>query len=293
MRVAVLADIHGNLPALEAVLAEPDVADADRVVLLGDIALGPMPAESLDLLASLGERAVWVHGNCEREVVTAYDGKSLPGPNADGARATAALLERAPPGPARRAAADGVPRRRRARRRRCSATRRRAATTSWCWSTARWLCGNARSTGVSERARRRGAHAHAVRPAGRRAAGGEPGQRRHVVRRRRARAGHCSARRSSCAARRTTSRPRRPGSGRVSHPDAEAWAQDTCSRHRATPRRWRSSASWSTRSSRFWLFLSAMPGSLVDKGFPGLVVSRVVSGVPARFAACSPGCRCS
>ena len=93
MRVAVLADIHGNLPALEAVLAEPDVAAADRVVLLGDIALGPMPAESLDLLASLGERAVWVHGNCEREVVTAYDGKSVPGPSAEGARATAALLD--------------------------------------------------------------------------------------------------------------------------------------------------------------------------------------------------------
>ena len=93
MRVAVLSDIHGNLPALEAVLAEPDVVAADRIVLLGDIALGPMPAESLDLLDSLGERAVWVHGNCEREVITAYDGKSLPGPNADDARATAALLE--------------------------------------------------------------------------------------------------------------------------------------------------------------------------------------------------------
>lgn len=94
MRVAVFADIHGNLPALEAVLAEPDVVAADRIVLLGDIALGPLPAESLDLLASLGERAVWVHGNCEREVVTAYDGKSVPGPNADDARATAALLDR-------------------------------------------------------------------------------------------------------------------------------------------------------------------------------------------------------
>jgi predicted phosphodiesterase len=94
MRVAVLADIHANLPALEAVLAEPDIAGADRVVLLGDIALGPMPAESLDLLASLGERAVWVHGNCEREVVSAYDGRLAPGPNADAALATAALLER-------------------------------------------------------------------------------------------------------------------------------------------------------------------------------------------------------
>ena len=104
MRVAVLSDIHGNLPALEAVLAEPDVATADRIVLLGDIALGPMPAESLDLLDSLGERAVWVHGNCEREVITAYDGKSLPGPNADGARATAALL-----GERHRDLLDGLP----------------------------------------------------------------------------------------------------------------------------------------------------------------------------------------
>jgi predicted phosphodiesterase len=93
MRVAVLADIHANLPALEAVLTEPDVRSADRVVLLGDIALGPMPAESLDLLASLGERAVWVHGNCEREVLAAYDGRAADTMNATAARATAALLE--------------------------------------------------------------------------------------------------------------------------------------------------------------------------------------------------------
>jgi putative phosphoesterase len=65
MRVAVLADIHGNLPALEAVL---DEVDADRIVLLGDIASGPMPVETLDRLAGLGDRAVWVHGNGEREM---------------------------------------------------------------------------------------------------------------------------------------------------------------------------------------------------------------------------------
>ena len=94
MRVAVLADIHGNLPALETVLAEPDVAGADRVVLLGDIALGPMPAESLDVLVSLGERAVWVHGNCEREMMTAYDGGEVPGPNGESARAAASLIQR-------------------------------------------------------------------------------------------------------------------------------------------------------------------------------------------------------
>jgi predicted phosphodiesterase len=74
MRVAVLADIHGNLPALEAVLAEPDMAAADAIVLNGDIATGPMPAQTLDRLAELGDRAIWVHGNCERELIAAYDG---------------------------------------------------------------------------------------------------------------------------------------------------------------------------------------------------------------------------
>ncbi|HEX3924377.1 MAG TPA: metallophosphoesterase family protein [Streptosporangiaceae bacterium] len=94
MRAAVLADIHANLPALDAVLAEPDVASADVVVLLGDIALGPMPAPTLDRLAGLGDRAVWVHGNCERELITAFDGGEIPGPNGDQARATAALIDR-------------------------------------------------------------------------------------------------------------------------------------------------------------------------------------------------------
>ncbi|HEU4947249.1 MAG TPA: metallophosphoesterase family protein [Kribbella sp.] len=68
-RVAVLSDIHGVLPALEAVLAEPDVQGADRIVLTGDIAAGPQPVETLDLLVSLGERAVWVRGNADRELV--------------------------------------------------------------------------------------------------------------------------------------------------------------------------------------------------------------------------------
>ena len=71
MRVAVLADVHANLPALEAVLAEVDAAGVERIVLLGDSALGPLPAETLDLLVSLGEQAVWVHGNREREQVSA------------------------------------------------------------------------------------------------------------------------------------------------------------------------------------------------------------------------------
>ncbi len=68
-RIAVLADIHGVLPALEAVLAEPDVRSADVVVLAGDLAGGPQPVETLDLLQGLGDRAVWVRGNGEREMV--------------------------------------------------------------------------------------------------------------------------------------------------------------------------------------------------------------------------------
>ncbi len=69
MRVAVLSDIHGVLPALEAVLAEPDVMAADLVVLTGDLASGPQPAETLDMLTALGDRAVWVRGNADRELV--------------------------------------------------------------------------------------------------------------------------------------------------------------------------------------------------------------------------------
>ncbi len=104
MRVAVLSDIHANLVALEAVLAEPDVLSADRLVLLGDIALGPVPVESLDLLASLGDRAVWVHGNCERELLAAYDGTGVESPNGGMATATAALLQ-----PRHRELIDGLP----------------------------------------------------------------------------------------------------------------------------------------------------------------------------------------
>lgn len=67
--VAVLSDIHGVLPALDAVLAEPLVRVADRIVLTGDIAAGPQPVEVLDRLLGLGDRVVWVRGNADRELV--------------------------------------------------------------------------------------------------------------------------------------------------------------------------------------------------------------------------------
>ena len=67
--VAVLSDIHGVLPALDAVLAEPAVRSAERIVLTGDIAAGPQPVQVLDRLLGLGDRVTWVRGNADRELV--------------------------------------------------------------------------------------------------------------------------------------------------------------------------------------------------------------------------------
>jgi len=77
MRVAVLADIHGNLPALEAVLADVALTDADLLMICGDVASGPLPIETLDVLRAL-PRARFVRGNADRGLVTAFDGEKLP-----------------------------------------------------------------------------------------------------------------------------------------------------------------------------------------------------------------------
>ena len=73
-RIAVLCDIHGNLPALEAVVPELDV---DLVVVGGDIASGPFPLETLSLLRSLPVPVRYVRGNADR--VLDLDG--IPEPN--------------------------------------------------------------------------------------------------------------------------------------------------------------------------------------------------------------------
>ena len=75
MRVAALYDIHGNLPALEAVLAEVEAAAPDLVVVGGDVGPGPMVDEVLDRLAAFGDRARYVMGNGDRELVSAADGE--------------------------------------------------------------------------------------------------------------------------------------------------------------------------------------------------------------------------
>lgn len=73
MHVAALYDIHGNLPALRAVLADVEREGVSEILVGGDVAAGPLPAETIDLLASLGERVRFVRGNADREVVEAFD----------------------------------------------------------------------------------------------------------------------------------------------------------------------------------------------------------------------------
>jgi putative phosphoesterase len=85
MRVAVISDIHGNLPALEAVLAEVESAQPDMIVSCGDVASGPMPAETIDRLMTL-RNARFVRGNADDGLIDEFDGKApppLPGPFAD------------------------------------------------------------------------------------------------------------------------------------------------------------------------------------------------------------------
>src|SRR5580700_2638551 len=74
MRIAVLCDIHGNLPALLAVLAEVEKAGVDLVVFGGDVAAGPMPVETIEVLAAYSGPARFVRGNADRRMVESFDG---------------------------------------------------------------------------------------------------------------------------------------------------------------------------------------------------------------------------
>ena len=74
MRVAALYDIHGNLPALEAVLQEIRQAGVDQIVVGGDVVPGPMPRETLTRLLDLDIPAQFIRGNGEPEVVAQMAG---------------------------------------------------------------------------------------------------------------------------------------------------------------------------------------------------------------------------
>jgi predicted phosphodiesterase len=69
VRIAVLSDVHGNLPALDAVLADVDTRSVDLVVNLGDLLSGGLqPRETADRL--LEADLATVRGNHERQLLT-------------------------------------------------------------------------------------------------------------------------------------------------------------------------------------------------------------------------------
>jgi putative phosphoesterase len=73
MRVAALYDIHGNLPALDAVLHEVEQAGVDVIVAGGDLAWSPLPSATLARLLDLGTRCRYLRGNADRGVVDDFD----------------------------------------------------------------------------------------------------------------------------------------------------------------------------------------------------------------------------
>jgi putative phosphoesterase len=83
VRVAAIYDIHGNLPALEAVLRDIRHAGIDHLIVGGDVVLGPMPRETLACLMNVDIPMQFIQGNCDREVraeMTGAGGSTLPEP---------------------------------------------------------------------------------------------------------------------------------------------------------------------------------------------------------------------
>jgi predicted phosphodiesterase len=76
MRIAAVYDIHGNLPALEAVLAEIRQVGVDRVVVGGDVVPGPMPRETLACLLDLKIPMQFIYGNGEVAVLEQMAGNN-------------------------------------------------------------------------------------------------------------------------------------------------------------------------------------------------------------------------
>ena len=74
MRIAALYDIHGNLPALEAVLREIRREAIDLVMVGGDVLPGPMPRETLRCLLDLDRPVQFIRGNGESEVLAQRTG---------------------------------------------------------------------------------------------------------------------------------------------------------------------------------------------------------------------------
>jgi predicted phosphodiesterase len=68
VRVAALADVHGNAPALEAVLADVAAECVDLIVFCGDLTWGPLPNETLAVVRAIATPVRFVRGNADRMV---------------------------------------------------------------------------------------------------------------------------------------------------------------------------------------------------------------------------------
>jgi hypothetical protein len=71
VKVLALYDIHGNVDALDAVLADPSAASPDAIVVGGDAVPGPFARAVLDRLDALGGSLYSIRGNGERETAEA------------------------------------------------------------------------------------------------------------------------------------------------------------------------------------------------------------------------------
>jgi predicted phosphodiesterase len=76
VRVAALYDIHGNLPALEAVLHAVRQARVDQIVVGGDVVCGPMTGGALRCLLEVSVPVCFIHGNAETAVQAEMAGRN-------------------------------------------------------------------------------------------------------------------------------------------------------------------------------------------------------------------------
>ncbi len=77
MRVAAIYDIHGNLPALEAVLDEIRLEEVDHIVVGGDVVPGPMPSDCVSALHGLSVPVQSIQGNGELDILALHRGEEL------------------------------------------------------------------------------------------------------------------------------------------------------------------------------------------------------------------------
>lgn len=77
VRIAAIYDIHGNLPALEAVLAEIETLGVDEIVVGGDVVPGPLPRETMDALLALDTPVQFIRGNGEFDTFAMFTGSNV------------------------------------------------------------------------------------------------------------------------------------------------------------------------------------------------------------------------